>query len=279
MLLLKNHLCFHLICFFIFTAFLFCEACASKHPEKKKEEVTQTIEPSQDSFPVKMENLSMTDFLTGRFDPADHPDFVEIDSHYSDREGMYLQKEAYDAFLEMYEAAVRAGIQLQIRSATRNFEYQKGIWERKWTGLTLIEDKHNAMEKFPEPIERAKQILRYSAMPGSSRHHWGTDIDLNAFSNEWFESGEGEKLFNWLLENAHRYGYCQPYTSKDNFRPHGYEEEKWHWSYVPLASDYQKATSELLSADMIQGFMGSQTSVDVNILEHYILGTNPECVP
>ncbi|NJK84501.1 MAG: M15 family metallopeptidase [Saprospiraceae bacterium] len=45
----------------------------------------------------------------------------------------------------------------------------------------------------PNPQERALKILKYSSMPGTSRHHWGTDIDLNSFSNSYFEQGEGKK--------------------------------------------------------------------------------------
>src|SRR5690625_6663701 len=71
-------------------------------------------------------------------------------------------------------------IVFQIRSATRNFEYQKSIWERKWNGESPIENGEILPETTSDPVERALKILRYSSMPGSSRHHWGTDIDLRS---------------------------------------------------------------------------------------------------
>jgi len=71
-------------------------------------------------------------YCMGRFDPKKHRDFVLIPAKYADREGMYMRRDAYDAFLKMTTKAQEAGIVLTIRSAARNFDYQKGIWERKW---------------------------------------------------------------------------------------------------------------------------------------------------
>ena len=114
-------------------------------------------------------------------------------------------------------------------------------------------------------------------MPGSSRHHWGTDIDLNAFENSWFESGEGLKLYNWLQANAANYGFCQVYTKKGNARPTGYEEEKWHWSFKPLASQFTAFAKTNLKADAFSGFKGAKTAKAVNIVNDYMLGINPKC--
>ena len=80
----------------------------------------------------------------------------------------------------------------------------------------------------PEPVERARMILTYSSMPGTSRHHWGTDMDLNKDNNGYFATGEGLKVYEWLQAHAHEYGFCQPYTPKGPNRPEGYNEEKWH---------------------------------------------------
>lgn len=216
-------------------------------------------------------------YVMGQFDPASHPDFVVIDTQHADRPGLYLRWEAYTAFVDMYEAAKKDGIRLQIRSATRNFDYQKSIWERKWTGATSIENGNNAAEAYPDPVQRAAMILKYSSMPGSSRHHWGTDIDLNAFDNSWFESGPGLNIYNWLRANAARYGYCQPYSKKGPDRPHGYEEERWHWSYLPLAVPLTQLARDSLNAHMISGFSGASAAQELNVVEHYVLGISREC--
>ncbi|MCO6487223.1 MAG: M15 family metallopeptidase [Phaeodactylibacter sp.] len=218
-----------------------------------------------------------TDYIMGRFDPAQHPDFTLVDARYADREGLYLRRDTYEAFLRMREAAKKEGITLVIRSATRNFDYQKGIWERKWTGAQAIENGKDASKAYPDPKARALKILEYSSMPGTSRHHWGTDMDLNAFNNEYFETGEGLKIYQWLTAHASAYGFCQPYSPKGDERPYGYNEEKWHWSYLPVALPLTALAKEKLKDDMVAGFLGAEVAREIGVVEKYVLGINGEC--
>jgi len=213
----------------------------------------------------------------GRFDPAIRPEFVKIDTMHADRAGLYLRKDTYVAYKKMAAAAAKDGVQFIIRSATRNFDYQKGIWERKWTGKTKLEGNEDATT-MANYRERALAILRYSSMPGTSRHHWGTDIDLNSFSNDYFSEGQGKKEYDWLLANAARFGFCQPYTAKGPDRPDGYEEEKWHWSFYPVSLVLTRAASEKLNDEMIDGFSGSTSATEIDVLQKYILGINQSCV-
>ena len=143
----------------------------------------------------------------GKFDPTSDESFEVISEDLADRKGLYLRSDVYEAYKKMKRQADEDGIRLVIRSATRNFDYQKGIWERKWTGETKLSDRSRASDITDEK-ERALKILRYSSMPGSSRHHWGTDIDLNSFDNSYFEYGEGLKVYDWLKQHA-----CLLYTS------------------------------------------------------------------
>jgi len=216
------------------------------------------------------------DYLMGRFDPATHPDFVRIAPEHCDKPDMYLRRDAYEAFVRMYEAARADGIHLIIRSATRPFTHQKRIWEAKWRGERLV-DGMNLAEAIPDPVARARKILEYSSMPGTSRHHWGTDIDLNAFENSYFESGEGKAIYDWLSAHAHAYGFCQPYTPKGPERPWGYNEEKWHWSYRPVAARLVALARQQLTDDMIGGFEGSETAPALHVVERYVLGINKAC--
>ena len=112
-------------------------------------------------------------------------------------------------------------------------------------------------------------------MPGTSRHHWGTDIDLNYLSNVHFESGNGKALYEWMRQNAHDFGFCQPYTEKNNRRPNGYEEEKWHWSYMPLAEKYYAAAKQKLKNQLISGFSGAEYADSLKVVEHYVFGVDP----
>jgi LAS superfamily LD-carboxypeptidase LdcB len=215
----------------------------------------------------------------GKFKPANHGDFVEIPIKYADRPGQYLRKETFAAFQKMYEAAAKDGVILQIRSATRNFDDQKRIWENKWTGKTLLEDNTNAARDIKQNLARAKKILEYSSMPGTSRHHWGTDMDLNAFTNEWFDTGEGLKLYQWMQKYAYSYGFCQPYSKMGSDRKTGYFEEKWHWTYMPLSVKYTKAAKKMIKNRMITGFLGSETATEIDMVKNYILGISPSCLP
>lgn len=200
--------------------------------------------------------------LLGKFNPAAHPDFVQIDGQHTTKSSIYLRQAAYDAFVQMAAAAKADGITLTIISATRNFNYQKGIWERKWKRTQYMGW---------QDIKKAKDILSYSSMPGSSRHHWGTDIDLNALNNDWFKSGEGKKIYDWLQTHAATYGFHQVYTSKENGR-RGYNEERWHWSYLPLASEYLRVFNETVTESDFSGFSGAQEAENLRIIQNYVNG-------
>lgn len=215
-------------------------------------------------------------YVMGKFDPVTHPDFVAIERQYADRSGRYLHKDTYAAFLRMYNAALEEDIQLTIISAGRNFEMQKGIWEAKWTGSRKIENGKSATKAYPDPKTRALKILEFSSMPGSSRHHWGTDIDLVNLTNKYFDAGKGKQIYEWLQNNAATYGFCQPYTTG---RPHGYHEERWHWSYLPLAEPLTALARLQLKDEMIEGFTGAEVAQEIGIVEKYVLGINIECLP
>lgn len=218
-----------------------------------------------------------TRFLMGKFDPATLPNLVTIESRYASRNGMKMDNAAYADFKKMHQAAKKAGINLVIKSATRNFGYQKGIWEGKWTGQRPVNGE-NLPKAIKDSTQRALKILQYSAMPGSSRHHWGTDIDLNAFENSYFESGAGKKVYEWLRSNAANYGFCQPYTKKGTGRNTGYNEEKWHWSYKKRSQTYTQKARQLLKNNMFKDFKGAETADAVNITGNYILGIDKQCL-
>ncbi len=125
--------------------------------------------------------LSKT-FILGKYNLKTDKHFITVQSIHASK-SMYLNKVAYEQFKKMYNAAKKDGVNLKIISGTRNFYAQKAIWNRKW-------QKYEALS----PKDRALKILEYSSMPGTSRHHWGTDIDLNNLNNSFFEKGEGLKI-------------------------------------------------------------------------------------
>lgn len=217
-----------------------------------------------------------SDYLLGKFEPSKHPDFTAIQSIHTTKTGIYLRKDAYEAFVKMYDAAQKDGINLKIISATRNFNSQKTIWEAKWNGDRIVEGKNLARD-VKDSVERARIILRYSSMPGTSRHHWGTDIDINALEDGYFTKGQGKKEYDWLVENGPKYGFCQPYSPKGEKRPNGYEEEKWHWSYLPVSSQLIRQYQEKVKYQDIKGFKGCGTAQLIDVIPNYVRGVSEQC--
>lgn len=224
---------------------------------------------------VKVDSLPK-ETLLGKISPGKDTAFVLIASKYTTKSGIYLRRDAYAAFERMHAAAAKDGVNLVILSATRTFGDQKGIWENKWSGHTLVGGK-NLSTAVSDPVERAKAILRYSSMPGSSRHHWGTDMDLNSLENSYFDAGTGKKVYEWLTAHAAEYGYCQPYTLIGPDRPRGYQEERWHWSYMPISTRFLAAYKNQIKLEDIGGFLGSETAQPLNIIEDYVGGIAPPC--
>lgn len=178
------------------------------------------------------------DYLTGRFNPVTHELFVSLSDCGvpTNNTPQYLRREAAIALKEMYDAFRKdhADIPFWVQSSTRSFSDQKFIWDGKWSGTIMVMGKQ-LNKTISDPLKRAAEILKYSSIPGGSRHHWGTDVDLNILSVSYYESGDGIVLYRWLVKNAGRYGFCQPYSAG---RKSGHEEERWHWSYHPLAKKF-----------------------------------------
>jgi LAS superfamily LD-carboxypeptidase LdcB len=210
-------------------------------------------------------------YLLGRFDPSSDSRFIQLTSAHAKGSALngFLRKETFKAFQKMAVAAKKDGVALFIISATRNFESQKKIWENKWNGKTKVEGKD--LTTVSDLKERARIILMYSSMPGTSRHHWGTDMDLNSLDNNYFLSGDGLKIYQWLSAHASTYGFCQPYTSKADGRT-GYEEEKWHWSYLPLSKIFLKEYEKQISYSDITDFEGREQSLSLKIIADYVDG-------
>jgi len=215
--------------------------------------------------------------LLGYLDAEEDLRFTEIISDDS-QQAVLLRFEAAEAFEEMRNEAMQDGVELIVVSGFRSFKRQKQIWENKWFGKTLTNGV-NLAEGNLSPIAKAEAILKFSAMPGTSRHHWGTDIDINSVEPEYFESGEGEDVISWLLLNAGKFDFDMPYTSKQVTNRTGYEAEPWHWSYLPLARKMHHNFLEIIRYQDIDGFEGSDLAEELRIIEAYVNGVANSCLP
>ncbi|MEE1090353.1 MAG: D-alanyl-D-alanine carboxypeptidase family protein, partial [Paludibacteraceae bacterium] len=76
--------------------------------------------------------LISKEILLGKFNPAQDTNFVLIPEHMASNKSMYCHRETFQAYLAMRDSALCEGITLTIVSATRNFDRQLQIWNRKW---------------------------------------------------------------------------------------------------------------------------------------------------
>ncbi len=248
----------------IITVLILLFTITSCKPQQKNKKITENFDDIEiDKKVTKYPDYLNKDYVLGKFDYKKNNDFYKVPKKLSSRE-IFIRKETLTAFTEMYEAAKKDSIYFKVISGTRNFTHQKGIWDRKW--------KKNAKLL---PLEKAKKILEYSSMPTTSRHHWGTDIDINNLNSSYFKSGKGKKEYEWLLKYAHQFGFYQVYTSKENGRT-GYNEEEWHWSYAPLSTLFLKYYNSNIKTQNISGFKGASLADEINIIKNYVNGINPE---
>lgn len=206
-------------------------------------------------------------FLLGKTDFAKDARFNLVAANRSTKT-CYLLVEVNLAFEEMAAAAQKEGVTLKVISGGRNFNMQKVIWEKKWNARR---------PNFKSDRETALDILKYSSMPGTSRHHWGTDLDVNSLEPSYFASGKGKLEYEWLQNNAGRFGFCQTYDNKSNSGRSGYSEEKWHYSYMPISTVLLNQYNEKISYEKISGFAGSQTAKEVEMIRDYVNGIAVSC--
>ncbi|MCL1864691.1 MAG: M15 family metallopeptidase [Spirochaetes bacterium] len=223
--------------------------------------------------------IPVSNFITGRFNFTTSEDFVNLKEYDIPCSGdSYLLKETADALKMMLDDFKKEhkNIKISIVSATRNFYTQKKIWDEKWTGKRKISGVAD-ITKITDPVQRALKILEYSSMPGTSRHHWGTDFDINNLTSTYYEKGEGKIIYQWLAQNASKYGFAQPFK---NDRTEGYNEEKWHWSYTPLSKKFLKIWNELYKEDPSQfnkkGIFEGSDKVG-HLAPIYVNSVSPEC--
>jgi LAS superfamily LD-carboxypeptidase LdcB len=157
-----------------------------------------------------------------------------------------LHREVVAPFLALRSAAAREGIDIRPYSAFRDFTAQVEIWNRKFRGERPLYDRAGNVRDHSSlsPEEIVDAILVWSAVPGASRHHWGSEIDVfdaasmpadyrvQLLPEEYAEDGVFAKLARWLDENLHRFGFFRPYDRDRG----GVYPEPWHISYQPVSA-------------------------------------------
>ena len=122
---------------------------------------------------------------------------------------------AYDKFLELWQAANDQGFYLMVTSSYRDYESQKEIYDYRVS--TWGERKADET----------------AARPGHSEHQTGLVIDMTSKTEPLADSFTDSKAYEWLKENAYKYGFIERYPEGKTYLT-GYNPESWHWRYVGL---------------------------------------------
>jgi LAS superfamily LD-carboxypeptidase LdcB len=173
-----------------------------------------------------------------------------------------IHKHAQPAFAQLQTRAKQAGFNLDVVSCFRSFEQQLRIWNNKFNGLRPIldHDSHPLDSAILSEEQKVFAILRWSMLPGASRHHWGCEIDVCDYSalptgyqlqlipQEYDEGGYLAALSTWLDDNIADCGFYRPYRQDLG----GVSREPWHLSYLPVAVPAQHACTLALITETIR---------------------------
>ncbi|MFI8416519.1 M15 family metallopeptidase [Serratia sp. NPDC078593] len=206
------------------------------------------------------------EMLTGR--STEH--LVALSGHHR------LQPPAVDAFRAMQQAAQQAGFDLQPASTFRDFERQRAIWNGKfWGQRPVLNQDSQPIDVAPLSAgERCEAILRWSALPGASRHHWGSDLDvydpsllppdkkLQLEPWEYEKGGYFYPLNQWLTAHMAEFGFYRPFTEDGD----GVAVEPWHLSYRPLAEEAE----HLLTPTLLLTAWQDQDVAGIEWLERHL---------
>jgi LAS superfamily LD-carboxypeptidase LdcB len=157
-----------------------------------------------------------------------------------------LHKNAVQPLSDLMTALKNDGLPIKVISHWRSFDHQLAIWQKKWSGeRPLLDQDSNPLEvDHLTDQQKLEALCFWSALPGTSRHHWGTDFDIflsepiaqghrvELVQNEFGKNGVCESLDYWLDNNLGNFDFYRPYSEYRG----GVCPEPWHISYRPEAN-------------------------------------------
>ncbi|MED5511592.1 MAG: M15 family metallopeptidase [Pseudomonadota bacterium] len=209
-------------------------------------------------------------------------------SHLVELQNHRLHRDIVNDFLALQQRAKEAGIDLTIASSFRDFHRQSAIWNAKFQGLRpvyTLEQQTVDLASLSD-TEKCHAIMLYSALPGASRHHFGTDLDiydthpidddyqLQLTPDEYSPTGPFAKLTAWLDDNLEKYGFYRPYQEYKG----GVAPEPWHISHIGVSAKMMQYLSvATLQQSIEQSELSGKQAIlaELNTLyERYVLNVN-----
>ncbi len=174
--------------------------------------------------------------------------------HLEEWNGFFIHQDALFSFQKLCQRAQEEEIEIALLSSFRSFEDQMRIWNNKVSGLRPVLDDDS------KPIDINKlsdkellfAILRWSALPGLSRHHWGTDLDVydkkacppqyqvQLIPQEYENDGIFHRLHGFLQKHLDEFNFFLPYRTDQG----GVNREPWHISYRPSSEQLLNELSQ-----------------------------------
>lgn len=155
-----------------------------------------------------------------------------------------IHKNVKEPFLKLKNILSQFNINLSLVSSFRSFDHQLKIWNAKASGKRKLFDKDENELNFKDlaPLEIMHSILRWSALPGASRHHWGCEIDIydqnvkdkaqvNLTLKECHD--DFQLLYSHINSYLEEYGFYRPYDIDRN----GVSPELWHLSFKEISKE------------------------------------------
>jgi len=190
----------------------------------------------------------------------------------------HIHKKIFQPLSDLATHLEKNQFKLHIVSSFRSYEHQKRIWEEKVSGKRIL------LDEFELPVDVKKigptnllfSILNWSMIPGFSRHHLGSDLDvcdtrklapdyqIKLTNEECAAEGPFHKFHAFLdelIENDECYGFFRPYTGLSR----GVKPERWHLSHQEVSNSYLSQ----LSLEVFTNFIDhSDLSLKKEILDH-----------
>ncbi len=191
--------------------------------------------------------------------------------------GKQAVKPAMEAFWKLREKAAKDGWELVLVSGYRSFEGQRLLWNRYF--------KRATKDETGDDQKMVKTVMRYTSVPGFSRHHWGTDLDISEKTLRGQLLTPDEEIssrvldfYHWMEVNAPRFGFCKVYRGKKGI----IADEPWHWSFWRLAVAYQHQLETLPSLEKFLRTKGVEGGQYIHghigeILQWQALSVDAEC--
>lgn len=195
-----------------------------------------------------------------------------------------LHLDVVKAFSDLVDEAKSEGFDLAVISGFRSFDRQLAIWNAKASGSRPVLDDQDYQVDMTclNDLQKINAIMRFSALPGASRHHWGTDFDVydaaaiqdgyevQLLASETKGSGIFAELHRWLDSALPKTDFYRPYEYDNG----GVSVEPWHLSYRPLSEKYERLLtpgSLLKALDGVEIELGDSIKANMpTIFEQFI---------